>query len=250
MRDAHQRDHREGGEGESPVEDEQQDRGADQRQRALDERRDAVGDELVDRLDVVRQPADDHSGAVPLVEAERQALEVIEEVVRRSASMRSPTQPVRYVCTYVMPSSRARRRGRSRRSGRACPPASPLIASSSANLARTAARARSPSPGGATRTGTRAPPVRSDEPPERPEPPARLLHDQSRTRSRAPASDGCRPGGPSCARPFRPGRSRPSPAHTPTQWVGSRPAALGVDVTGTRRTGLRRICADLVWPRP
>ena len=41
---------------------------------------DAVGDELVERLDVVRQPADDHAGAVPLVEAERQPLEVLEEL--------------------------------------------------------------------------------------------------------------------------------------------------------------------------
>ena len=43
--------------------------------------RDAVGDELVERLDVVRQAADDHAGAVPLVEAERQPLQVAEEVV-------------------------------------------------------------------------------------------------------------------------------------------------------------------------
>ena len=47
-----------------------------ERQRVLDEARDAVGDELVDRLDVVRQPADDHAGAVALVEAEREPLQV------------------------------------------------------------------------------------------------------------------------------------------------------------------------------
>ena len=52
-----------------------------ERQRVLDERRDAVGDELVERLDVVREPADDHAGAVPLVEAEREALQVAEELV-------------------------------------------------------------------------------------------------------------------------------------------------------------------------
>ena len=44
-------------------------------------RRDAVRDELVERLDVVRQAADDHAGAVPLVEAEREALQVAEELV-------------------------------------------------------------------------------------------------------------------------------------------------------------------------
>ncbi len=55
--------------------------GPDERERVLDERRDAVGDELVERLDVVRQPADDHAGAVPLVEAEREPLQVAEEVV-------------------------------------------------------------------------------------------------------------------------------------------------------------------------
>ena len=35
---------------------------------------DAVGDELVERLDVVRHAADDHAGAVALVEAEREPL--------------------------------------------------------------------------------------------------------------------------------------------------------------------------------
>ena len=50
-------------------------------QRVLDERGDAVGDELVERLDVVRQPADDHAGAVALVEAEREPLQVAEERV-------------------------------------------------------------------------------------------------------------------------------------------------------------------------
>ena len=50
-------------------------------QRVLDEARDAVGDELVERLDVVREPADDDAGAVALVEAEREPLEVAEEPV-------------------------------------------------------------------------------------------------------------------------------------------------------------------------
>ena len=102
-RDAHQRDHGEGGEREPPVEDEEQDRRADEGERVLDEAGDAVRDELVERLDVVRQPADDHARAVPLEEAEREPLEVAEEPERRSASIRSPTQPVRYVCAYVMP---------------------------------------------------------------------------------------------------------------------------------------------------
>ena len=80
-RDAHERDHRERGEREPPVEDEQEDGRADERERALRERRDAVGDELVDRLDVVRHPADQHAGAVPLVEAEREPLQMPEELL-------------------------------------------------------------------------------------------------------------------------------------------------------------------------
>ena len=55
--------------------------GAEEEERALDERRHAVGDELVERLDVVRQPADDDAGAVALVVAERELLEVPEERV-------------------------------------------------------------------------------------------------------------------------------------------------------------------------
>jgi hypothetical protein len=72
--DAHGRDHGEGREAETPVEDEEQDRSADERERALDEARDALRDELVERLDVVRQPADDHAGACALVEPEREPL--------------------------------------------------------------------------------------------------------------------------------------------------------------------------------
>ena len=66
---------------EPPVEDEEEDCRADQRERVLDEARDAVGDELVERLDVVRQPADDHAGAVPFEEAEREPLQMVEELV-------------------------------------------------------------------------------------------------------------------------------------------------------------------------
>ena len=80
-RDAHERDHDERREREPPVEHEEEDRRAEEGERVLDEARDPVGDELVDRLDVVRQPADDHPRAVPLVEAEREVLEMVEEVV-------------------------------------------------------------------------------------------------------------------------------------------------------------------------
>ena len=80
-RDAHERDHDQRRECQAPVEDEEQDRGAEQSERVLDEARDPVGDELVDRLDVVRQPADDHARTVALVEAEREVLQVVEKAV-------------------------------------------------------------------------------------------------------------------------------------------------------------------------
>ena len=80
-RDRHEREDREGGERELPVEGEE-DRGrADENQRVLEEARDAVGDELVERLDIVREAADQHSGPVALVEAEREPLQVAEELV-------------------------------------------------------------------------------------------------------------------------------------------------------------------------
>ena len=66
---------------EPPVEEEEDHRRADERQRVLDEGAHPVGHELVERLDVVRQPADDHAGAVALVEAQREALQVAEEMV-------------------------------------------------------------------------------------------------------------------------------------------------------------------------
>ena len=63
-------------------------------ERVLDEAGDAVRDELVERLDVVRDPADDRAGAVSLVVAEREALEVVEEldaeVGERSLARPSP----------------------------------------------------------------------------------------------------------------------------------------------------------------
>ena len=78
-RERHHRHDDQGREREPPVEEEQDDRRADEQQRVLNEGRDPVGDELVERLDVVRQAADDHAGAIALVEAERQLLEVIEQ---------------------------------------------------------------------------------------------------------------------------------------------------------------------------
>ncbi len=66
---------------EPDVEEEEDDGGAEQEQRVLDQARDPVGDELVERLDVVRDPADDHAGAVALVEAEREPLQMPEELV-------------------------------------------------------------------------------------------------------------------------------------------------------------------------
>ena len=77
----HQRQDGQGREREPPVEEEEDDRRPEQEERALDERRHAVGDELVESLDVVRQPADDHARAVALVEAEREPLQVAEERV-------------------------------------------------------------------------------------------------------------------------------------------------------------------------
>ena len=122
-------------------------------ERALRERRHAVGDELVDRLDVVRHPADQDAGAVPLVEAERERLQVAEELLAagRRGSARRPSRS----CTSrrrSCPSSRARRR-------RTAPTTSeslkPVVAVDARRRARTsrgrAARARSPSRRGARR---------------------------------------------------------------------------------------------------
>ncbi len=80
-RQDHERDHDEGREGEPRVEHDQEEGCAAEQQRALCERRDAVGDELVDRLDVVGHPADQDTGPVPLVEAERKLLQVAEELL-------------------------------------------------------------------------------------------------------------------------------------------------------------------------
>ena len=79
-REGHEWQDEERREGEAPVEQEQNDDGSDEDERVLHEARDAVRDELVERLDVVRDPADDCAGPVPLVVAERQALQVAEEL--------------------------------------------------------------------------------------------------------------------------------------------------------------------------
>ncbi len=68
--DEHERHHRQRREREPPVEEEEDHRRAEQEERALDERRHAVGYELVERLDVVREPADDDARPVALVVAE------------------------------------------------------------------------------------------------------------------------------------------------------------------------------------
>ncbi len=89
-------------------------------QRVLDERGDAVGDELVERLDVVRDPADDHAGAVALVEAEREPLQVAEEPVAQVGEdpLADPAGEVRLRASSRA-GARARRRRRRRRSSRA-----------------------------------------------------------------------------------------------------------------------------------
>jgi hypothetical protein len=80
-RDRHEREDGERGERELPVEREEDGGRADEDEAVLEEARDPVRDELVQRLHVVGQAADDDAGAVPLVEAEREALEMPEEHV-------------------------------------------------------------------------------------------------------------------------------------------------------------------------
>ena len=65
---------------ELPVEHDQDRRGADQRQRGAEQRHDPVGDELVERLHVVRQARDDHARLAARVEADRERLQVREEL--------------------------------------------------------------------------------------------------------------------------------------------------------------------------
>ena len=77
------RQHREDEEGQQrqlEVEHDQDHRRADQRQRRAEQRHHAVGDELVERLHVVGQPRDQHAGLLARVEADRQRLQVREEL--------------------------------------------------------------------------------------------------------------------------------------------------------------------------
>ena len=66
--------------GELRVEQQQDHDGADQGQAGGEERRHRVGDERVERLDVVGHPRDEHAGGAPLVEGDRLALEMPEDL--------------------------------------------------------------------------------------------------------------------------------------------------------------------------
>ena len=77
--DGHCREHRQGRERQPPVEHEQDDGGADQDERVLQERRRAVGDHAVHGVDVVRQPRDDNARGGALEEAQVEPLDVGED---------------------------------------------------------------------------------------------------------------------------------------------------------------------------
>ena len=76
----HRREHDEDREREPPVEQHERHGGADQDQGVAQRRRDAVGDELLERVDVVRQARDDATRALALEVAELEALDVGEQV--------------------------------------------------------------------------------------------------------------------------------------------------------------------------
>ena len=78
-REAHQREDDQRREREPPVEEEEHDYRSREDEGVLDEAREAVGDELVERLDVVRDAAHRRAGAVALVVAEREALQMVEQ---------------------------------------------------------------------------------------------------------------------------------------------------------------------------
>ena len=96
-RGRHQRKHDERREGEAPVEDDEDHGGAEEQEGVLDEARDAVGDELVERVDVVGDAADRCARPVALVVPERQLLEVPEEPDPevRQAAFADPAREVR-----------------------------------------------------------------------------------------------------------------------------------------------------------
>src|SRR5439155_2022124 len=96
--DAHQRNHREGGEREPPVEDEEQDRGAmsvsvfwTRLETPSVTSWSSASTSFVRRLMIT--PARCRSK-----KPSESRCRCLKSIVRRSASMRSPTQPVRYVC--------------------------------------------------------------------------------------------------------------------------------------------------------
>ena len=127
----------EGDRGRARVEHHQDHRGADERQRGREERRDALGHELVERLDVVGQARDQHARPVARVEADRQALEMLEqldpEVLQRPLA--HPVDEVGLQVGGDPVHRRPRQRTRSRSSSaRSCPSA--LMPSSIARPAR------------------------------------------------------------------------------------------------------------------
>ena len=77
--DRQQRQGEEGDQGQLDVEHQQDHDDADQGQRAREHRHHAAGDQLVERLDVVGHPRDQHPGAAPGEEADRHRLDVGEE---------------------------------------------------------------------------------------------------------------------------------------------------------------------------
>ena len=78
--DAQHREHRERDQRQLHVQRQQDRRGAQQRQRGREQRDDAVGDQLVQRLDVVGHARDQHARLVARVEADRQLLQVLEDL--------------------------------------------------------------------------------------------------------------------------------------------------------------------------
>ncbi len=107
-RDRHEREDCERGECEPPVEGEEDRGGADEDERVLEEARDAVRDELVERLDVVRETADQDARAIALVEAEREPLQVAEELVAQVGedALAGPAREVR-LCAAHYPAENA-----------------------------------------------------------------------------------------------------------------------------------------------
>ena len=75
-----QRQDEEGQQRELDVEVDQDPDGADQGQPGLEQRDDGIGDEAVERLDVVGDARDQHPGGAALVEADRQRLQVLEDL--------------------------------------------------------------------------------------------------------------------------------------------------------------------------